>query len=129
MIACSMAPPLLQRGVRRALDAMRTNVGHDWSLADLADISTLQRQFRGFLGKTPPRCSSRYRVRVRAARTAAWLTGFESHGRCRGLWLNAFRTIFSRVPAPLGRDTIAYPEAVSHFHRRSRIAIFIAVIE
>src|SRR3981081_674171 len=49
---------LLPRSVRRALDAMRANVGHDWSLADLADISgvsgrTLQRQFRSFLGKTP----------------------------------------------------------------------------
>jgi AraC-like DNA-binding protein/tetratricopeptide (TPR) repeat protein len=50
--------PLLPRGVRRALDAMRANVGHDWSLVDLADISgvsgrTLQRQFRSFLGKAP----------------------------------------------------------------------------
>ena len=49
---------LLSRGVRRALDAMRANVGHDWSLADLADVAgvsgrTLQRQFRSFLGKTP----------------------------------------------------------------------------
>src|SRR3981081_2824408 len=49
---------LLPRSVRRALDAMRANAGHDWSLADLADISgvsgrTLQRQFRSFLGKTP----------------------------------------------------------------------------
>ena len=61
MIACShgaSSASLLPRGVRRALDAMRANVGHDWSLADLADISgvsgrTLQRQFRSFLGKTP----------------------------------------------------------------------------
>lgn len=50
--------PLLPRGVRRALDAMRTNLGHDWSVADLADIAgvssrTLQRQFRSFFGKTP----------------------------------------------------------------------------
>jgi len=61
MIACSHgasgASPL-PRGVRRALDAMRANAGHNWSLADLADISgassrTLQRQFRVFLGKTP----------------------------------------------------------------------------
>ena len=61
MIACSQgasSAPLLSRAVRRALDAMRANAGHDWSLADLADISgvsgrTLQRQFRSFLGKTP----------------------------------------------------------------------------
>jgi len=61
MTACSQgasSAPLLSRGVRRALDAMRANVGRDWSLADLADISgvsgrTLQRQFRSFLGKTP----------------------------------------------------------------------------
>ena len=53
MIACSHGASsvlLLPRGVRRALDAMRANVSHDWSLADLADISgmsgrTLQRQF------------------------------------------------------------------------------------
>jgi AraC-like DNA-binding protein/tetratricopeptide (TPR) repeat protein len=49
---------LLPRAVRRALDAMRADVGHDWSLAELADISgvsgrTLQRQFRSFLGKAP----------------------------------------------------------------------------
>ena len=42
MTACShggSSVPLLPRGVRRVLDAMRANVGHDWSLADLADIS------------------------------------------------------------------------------------------
>ena len=50
--------PLLPRGVRRALDAMRTNVGRDWGVAELAEAAglssrTLQRQFRTFLGKTP----------------------------------------------------------------------------
>ncbi|MES2192994.1 MAG: helix-turn-helix domain-containing protein [Pseudomonadota bacterium] len=50
--------PLLPRGVRRALDAMRTNVGHDWSVTELAEAAglssrTLQRQFREFLGKSP----------------------------------------------------------------------------
>jgi AraC-like DNA-binding protein/tetratricopeptide (TPR) repeat protein len=54
----SSSTPLLPRGVRRALDAMRANVGHDWSVTDLADAAgvssrTLQRQFRIFLGKTP----------------------------------------------------------------------------
>ena len=42
MTACShggSSVPLLPRGVRRVLDATRANVGHDWSLADLADIS------------------------------------------------------------------------------------------
>jgi AraC-like DNA-binding protein/tetratricopeptide (TPR) repeat protein len=53
----SSAAPL-PRGVRRALDAMRANPGHDWSVADLADIAgvssrALQRQFRVFLGKPP----------------------------------------------------------------------------
>lgn len=48
----------LPRGVRRALDAMRANVGRDWRLADLAAIAgvsgrTLQRQFITFVGKTP----------------------------------------------------------------------------
>jgi len=50
--------PPLPRGVRRALEAMRANVGHDWTIADLAEAAgqsgrTLQRQFRAFLGKTP----------------------------------------------------------------------------
>lgn len=61
MIACSdraSSAPLLPRGVRRARDAVRANVGHDWSLADLVDSSgvsarILQRQFWSFLGKTP----------------------------------------------------------------------------
>lgn len=49
---------LLPRGVRRALDAMRMDVGRDWSVADLAATAnqssrTLQRQFKVFLGRTP----------------------------------------------------------------------------
>ena len=49
---------LLPRGVRRALDAMRANVGRDWTVVDLATAAgvssrTLQRQFKMFLGKTP----------------------------------------------------------------------------
>jgi AraC-like DNA-binding protein len=55
MTACShsgSSVPLLPRGVRRVLDAM-CELGHDWSLADLADISgvsgrTLQRHCRLF---------------------------------------------------------------------------------
>ena len=48
----------MPRGVRRALEAMRANVGHDWTVADLAAAAgqsgrTLQRQFKVFLGKTP----------------------------------------------------------------------------
>ena len=48
----------LPRGVRRALDAMRGNAGHDWSVAELAGAAglssrTLQRQFSVFLGKSP----------------------------------------------------------------------------
>src|SRR6478752_10251291 len=74
-----------------------------------------------FSRQDAPRRASRYQVRVRAARTAAWLAGFESHGRCRGLWLDAFRTIFGRVPAPLWRDAIANPEAASPLHQRPGI--------
>jgi AraC-like DNA-binding protein/tetratricopeptide (TPR) repeat protein len=53
----SSAAPL-PRGVRRALDAMRGNVGRDWSVSELAEAAglssrTLQRQFRMFLGKAP----------------------------------------------------------------------------
>jgi len=46
------------RSVRRALQAMQSNLGHPWSLAELAAIAgvsarTLQRQFRSFLGSAP----------------------------------------------------------------------------
>ncbi len=54
----SSSKPLLPRAVRRALDAMRANVGCDWSVTELAGVAgvssrTLQRQFRIFLGKAP----------------------------------------------------------------------------
>jgi len=50
--------PLLPRGVRRALDAMHANVGHQWHISELAEVAgvstrTLQRQFLSFLGKSP----------------------------------------------------------------------------
>src|SRR3981189_1948340 len=61
MNACPHRPSsksLLPRGVRRALDAMRSNVGRDWSVSELAGVAgvssrTLQRQFRVFLRKVP----------------------------------------------------------------------------
>ena len=48
----------LPRGVRRALQAMRADLGRRWRLADLADVAgvsprTLQRQFIACLGKPP----------------------------------------------------------------------------
>jgi AraC-like DNA-binding protein/tetratricopeptide (TPR) repeat protein len=48
----------LPRGVKRALDAMRRDAGHEWKVAELATIAevsgrTLQRQFLNFLGKAP----------------------------------------------------------------------------
>jgi AraC-like DNA-binding protein/tetratricopeptide (TPR) repeat protein len=54
----SSANAPLPRGVRRALDAMRANLGRNWRLTDLAAIAgtsgrTLQRQFLSFVGKTP----------------------------------------------------------------------------
>jgi AraC-like DNA-binding protein/Tfp pilus assembly protein PilF len=54
----SSATSPLPRGVRRALDAMRGNVGRNWRLTELAAIAgvsgrTLQRQFLIFIGKTP----------------------------------------------------------------------------
>jgi AraC-like DNA-binding protein/tetratricopeptide (TPR) repeat protein len=54
----SSSKSLLPRAVRRALDAMRANVGRDWSVTELAGVAgvssrTLQRQFRIFLGKAP----------------------------------------------------------------------------
>jgi len=57
-VESSSRPPILPRAVRRALDAMRADVGHDWSVRDLATAAgvsarSLQRQFRLFLGKAP----------------------------------------------------------------------------
>jgi AraC-like DNA-binding protein/tetratricopeptide (TPR) repeat protein len=48
----------LPRSVRRALDAMHGNVGHQWRISELAEVAgvsarTLQRQFLSFLGKSP----------------------------------------------------------------------------
>jgi AraC-like DNA-binding protein/tetratricopeptide (TPR) repeat protein len=48
----------LPRGVRRALGTMQTNLGHRWTLGELAAIAgvsgrTLQRQFLSFAGKSP----------------------------------------------------------------------------
>jgi AraC-like DNA-binding protein/Tfp pilus assembly protein PilF len=55
--ALSSGSPL-PRGVRRALDAMHSNIAHPWRLSELAAIAgtcgrTLQRQFLAFVGKTP----------------------------------------------------------------------------
>lgn len=52
------AGALQPRAVRRAMDAMHANVGHRWTIAELAAVAgtsgrTLQRQFLTFLGKTP----------------------------------------------------------------------------
>ena len=52
------SPSPLPRGVRRVLEAMRANLGHNWRLTELAAIAgvsgrTLQRQFLSFVGKTP----------------------------------------------------------------------------
>jgi AraC-like DNA-binding protein/tetratricopeptide (TPR) repeat protein len=49
---------ILPRAVRRALETMRADVGHDWSVRELAAAAgvsgrTLQRQFQIFFGKTP----------------------------------------------------------------------------
>lgn len=54
----SSAKAPMPRGVRRALDAMRANLGRNWRLSDLAAVAgtsgrTLQRQFLSFVGKTP----------------------------------------------------------------------------
>jgi AraC-like DNA-binding protein/Tfp pilus assembly protein PilF len=58
MVVQDISSAMLPRGVRRALDAMRGNVGRNWRLAELADVAgvsgrTLQRQFLTFVGKTP----------------------------------------------------------------------------
>jgi AraC-like DNA-binding protein len=48
----------LPRSVRCAVDAMHANIGHAWTVGELAAVAgvssrTLQRQFLAFLGKPP----------------------------------------------------------------------------
>jgi AraC-like DNA-binding protein/Tfp pilus assembly protein PilF len=48
----------LPRGIRRVLEAMHANVGRRWRISELASVAgvssrTLQRQFMGFLDKSP----------------------------------------------------------------------------
>jgi AraC-like DNA-binding protein/tetratricopeptide (TPR) repeat protein len=54
----TLSASVLPRGVRRALEAMRAELGREWMVSDLAAVAgvsgrTLQRLFRAFLGKTP----------------------------------------------------------------------------
>jgi len=54
----TLLPTPLPRAVRRALDAMHGNVGHRWTIGELARVAgtsvrSLQRQFVLFLGKPP----------------------------------------------------------------------------
>ena len=72
----SSSKSLLPRAVRRALDAMRANVGRDWSVTELAGVAgvssrTLQRQFRIFLGKAPQKVVDS--IRAKRAEYAAQL--------------------------------------------------------
>jgi len=89
--------PLLPRAVRRALDVMRADPGHEWNVRELARAAsvsarTLQRQFRSFLGKTPHAALSD--LRFETARRAllnsspeakvgnvALMSGIPHHGR------------------------------------------------
>jgi AraC-like DNA-binding protein/tetratricopeptide (TPR) repeat protein len=54
----SSSKPLLPRNVRRALDAIHADIGHAWTVTELAAVAgvssrALQRQFLAFVGKTP----------------------------------------------------------------------------
>ena len=58
MVVQDISSAMLPRGVRRALHAMRGNVGRNWRLSELSAVAgvsgrTLQRQFLTFVGKTP----------------------------------------------------------------------------
>jgi transcriptional regulator GlxA family with amidase domain len=105
---------LLPRGVRRALDAMRANAGHDWSVNELAEAAglssrTLQRQFREFLGKSP-RAALRD-VRFENARREL-LQGIPDAKvmDVAQRWRNsALRAVFRRVPPPFWRNAVTKP--------------------
>ena len=75
--AVGQLPPhnatVLPRGVRRAIEAMRSMPAGDFNVSELALIAgvsarTLQRQFRVFLGKTPLAVLRAERARSRLAR-------------------------------------------------------------
>ena len=117
--------PLLARGVRRALDAMRANVGRDWSLTDLAGVSgmsgrTLQRQFRSFLGKTPRAVLRDIRFELARRELLHGSPGSKVMDVAEDCGLTHFGR-FSVLPATLWRDAIADPEDASRVRRCSCI--------
>jgi len=115
----------LPRGVRRALEAMRANTGHDWTIADLAQAAsvsgrTLQRQFRVFLGKTPWTALSD--LRFEAARRellrglpetkvmdVALRYGFAHYGR----FSVEYRRRFDETPSTTLRRQLTFADALA----------------
>ena len=117
----SSETPPMPRGVRRALDAMRANVGRDWTMRrsgrggrhvgqdTSAPIQTFSARRRGQRCAT---CGSR-----RPPRTAASLPEDEGDGRRAALRLLALRAVFRRVSPPLRRDAVADAEAAADVRR------------
>ena len=118
-------PSPLPRGVRRALETMRANVGHDWTVADLAAAAgisgrTLQRQFKEFLGVTP--WTALTDLRFEAARrelllglpetkvmAVALRHGFSHYGR----FSVAYRHRFDETPSTTLKRQQAFADAMA----------------
>jgi AraC-like DNA-binding protein/tetratricopeptide (TPR) repeat protein len=119
---------VLPRGVRRALDAMHTDLGRDIGLAELAVAAglsgrTLQRQFRMFLGKTPHEalCDIRFEAaRRKLLRGAPGLKIMDVAARCGfphfGRFSVEYRRRYGETPSQtLKRQAIFCGVASSRF--------------
>ena len=125
MNACpnrASSTPLLPRGVRRALDAMRTNVGRDWSVTELAEAAglssrTLQRQFREFVGKAPRAALRDIRFETARRELLQGMPDAKVMDVARALRIPALRTVFRRVSPPFWRNAVADREAAGGVRR------------
>ena len=119
------------RGVRRALDAMRTSVGRE-----LAPDGTRRhrRRFRpnacsgssSPFRQDPARRASRHRVRDAPAANCCRARPASNDGCRAALRLSPLRPVFDRVSPPLWRNAVADAEAAGGVHgcaRRDAFAV------
>ena len=129
----SSATSPVPRGVRRALDAMRSQCRPQLALDG---TRCHRRYFRPNLAapvphlcrQDPARRASRDRARMRPPRTAAGDARRQNHGRRAAVRLSALRPVFDRVSPPLRRDAVADAEAAGGVHghaRRDALAVWI----
>ena len=120
----SSATSPVPRGVRRALDAMRSisaAIGA-WpnSLPSPALPPDLAAPVPHLCRQDPARRASRDRARMRAPRIAAGDARRQDHGCGPALRLPAFWTVLDRVSPPLRRDTVANTDAAGGLYGLAR---------